>query len=193
MNTRLWWVRIHNREERLFRASKCICPKMRPHLIRRRQHLPNYFPLSRKFARLVSDIFVSQAMVHNAKFSDSKTWHESKLDIIFVDKNTNSTKLPTRFIRPISPHIKVFSSIFFYPFLSSCRATDVATGRACHDPKELPGKGKLCIRVPPPDQRIGRPHAFLNLTSLELSAAAFGGIKDYKNCHLFDIIGILEL
>ena len=81
---------------------------------------------------------------------------------------------------------------FFYPFLSSCRATDVATGRACHDPKELPGKGKLCIRVPPPDQRIGRPHIFPNLTSLELSAAALGGIKDYKNCHLLGIVDVLE-
>ena len=81
---------------------------------------------------------------------------------------------------------------FFYPFLSSCRATDVATGRACHDPKELPDKGKLCIRVPPPHHRIGRPHVFPNLTSLELPAAALGGIKDYKNCHLFNIIDILE-
>ena len=81
----------------------------------------------------------------------------------------------------------------FYPFLSSCRATDVATGRACHDPKELPGKKKLCIRVPPPDQRIGRPHNFFNLTSLELPAAAFGGVGTHKNCHLFGIVDILEL
>ena len=86
----------------------------------------------------------------------------------------------------------------FYPFLSSCRATDVATGRACHDPKGIarrrisPGKKKLCIRVPPPDQTIGRPHNFSNLTSLELSAAALGGIKDYKNCHLLGIVDNLE-
>ena len=71
MNTRLRWVRIHNREERLFRASKRICPKMRPHLVRRRQQhprrrhdSPKVFPSSRKFSRIVSDIFVSQAMVH---------------------------------------------------------------------------------------------------------------------------------
>lgn len=57
-----------------------------------------------------------------------------------------SIKLPTRLIRPISPHIKVFSSIedvFIYPFLSSCRATDVATGRACHDPKGIARQGKI--------------------------------------------------
>ena len=82
---------------------------------------------------------------------------------------------------------------YLYPFLSSCRATDVATGRACHDPKELPGKEKLCIRVPPPDLRVGRPHIFLNLTSLELPAAALGGIKDYKNCDLLGIVDNLEL
>ena len=106
-----------------------------------------------------------------------------------------SIKLPTRLIRPVSPHIKVFSDIvdiFFYPFLSSCRATDVATGRACHDPKKSPDKGKLHTWVPPPDQRIGRPHNFSNLTSLELSAAAFGGIEYYKNCHLLSIVDNLE-
>ena len=125
----------------------------------------------------------------------SKTWHESKLDIIFVDKTSNSTKLPTRLIRPISPHIKVFVALrifFFYSFLSSCRATDVATGRACHDPKDIARRRKLCIRVPPPHHRIGRPHVFPNLTSLELSAAALGGIKDYKNWHLFGIVDNLE-
>ena len=92
----------------------------------------------------------------------------------------------------------MFSGIFFYPFLSSCRATDVATGRACHDPKGIagqgksPGKGKLCIRVPPPDHRIGRPYVFPNLRHLELSAAALGRIIDYKNCHLFSIVDVLE-
>ena len=88
---------------------------------------------------------------------------------------------------------------FFYPFLSSCRATDVATGRACHGPKDIarrgisPGKKKLCIRVPPPHHRIGRPHIFSNLTSLELPAAALGGIGVRKNCHLLGIVDNLEL
>ena len=88
---------------------------------------------------------------------------------------------------------------FFYPFLSSCRATDVATGRACHDPKDIarrgisPSKKKLCIRVPPPYHRIGRPHIFSNLTSLELPAAALGGIGVRKNCHLLGIVDNLEL
>ena len=81
---------------------------------------------------------------------------------------------------------------YLYPFLSSCRATDVATGRARHDPKELPDKGELCIRVPPPHHRIGRLHVFLNLTSLELSAAALGGIGVRKNYDLFGIVDNLE-
>ena len=50
----------------------------------------------------------------------------------------------------------------------------------------------MCIRVPPPDQRIGRPHVFLNLTSLELPAAALGGVGTHKNCHLFSIVDVLE-
>ena len=88
---------------------------------------------------------------------------------------------------------------YLYPFLSSCRATDVATGRACHDPKDIArrgislGKKMLCIRVPPPHHRIGRPHVFLNLTSLELSAAALGGIGVHKNYDLFGIVDNLEL
>ena len=87
---------------------------------------------------------------------------------------------------------------YLYPFLSSCRATDVATGRACHDPKDIArrgislGKKKLCIRVPPPHHRIGRPHIFLNLTSLELPAAALGGIGVRKNYDLFGIVDNLE-
>ena len=82
--------------------------------------------------------------------------------------------------------------------MSSCRATDVATGRARHDPKDIArrgislGKKKLCIRVPPPHHRIGRPHIFLNLTSLELPAAALGGIGVHKNCHLLGIVDNLE-
>ena len=82
--------------------------------------------------------------------------------------------------------------------MSSCRATDVATGRACHDPKDIarrgisPDKGKLCIRVPPPHHRIGRPHIFPKLTSLELSAAALGGIGVHKNYDLFGIVDNLE-
>ena len=135
MNTHPRWVRIHNRRERLPRASKHICPKMRPHFVRRRQHLPKIFPLSRKFARIVSDIFVSQAIIRRRQFGDSKTWHKSKLDIIFVDKNTNSTKLPTRLIRPISPHIKVFSSIvdiFLLPILV------LLSGDRCRDGSCLP-------------------------------------------------------
>ena len=51
----------------------------------------------------------------------------------------------------------------------------------------------LCIRVPPPHHSIGRSHIFLNLTSLELPAAALGGMIDYKNCHLLGIVDILEL
>ena len=87
---------------------------------------------------------------------------------------------------------------FFYPFLSSCRATDVATGRARHDPKDIArrrislGKKKLCIRVPPPHHRIGRPHVFPSLTSLERSAAALGGIGVRKNYDLFGIVDNLE-
>ena len=83
--------------------------------------------------------------------------------------------------------------------MSSCRATDVATGRARHDPKDIarrrisPDKKKLCIRVPPPDYRIGRPHIFLNLTSLELPAAALGGIGVHKNYDFLGIINNLEL
>ena len=76
--------------------------------------------------------------------------------------------------------------------MSSCRATDVATGRACHDPKDIARRKKLCIRVPPPHHRIGRPHVFLNLTSLELPAAALGGIGVHKNYDLFGIVDNLE-
>ena len=50
----------------------------------------------------------------------------------------------------------------------------------------------LCIRVPPPHHNIGRPHNFPNLTSLELPAAALGGIKDYKNYHFLGIVDNLE-
>ena len=60
-------------------------------------------------------------------------------------------------------------------------------------PKILPGKGKLCIRVPPPHHNIGRSHNFPNLTSLELSAAALGGIGVRKNYDLFGIVDNLEL
>ena len=35
--------------------------------------IPKIFSPSRKFARIVSDIFVSQAMVRGGNFSDSKT------------------------------------------------------------------------------------------------------------------------
>ena len=92
----------------------------------------------------------------------------------------------------------VLRIFFFYPFLSSCRATDVATGRARHDPKDIArrgislGKKMLCIRVPPPHHRIGRPHIFPNLTSLELTAAALGGIGVRKNYDLFGIVDHLE-
>ena len=115
-----------------------------------------------------------------------------------------SIKLPTRqnFQLDLSARFRRTSRywiFFFYPFLSSCRATDVATGRACHDPKGIarrgisPSKKKLCIRVPPPHHNIGRPHIFPNLTSLELSAAALGGIGVRKNYHLLGIIDNLEL
>lgn len=102
---------------------------MRPHSIRRRQHLPNIFPLSRKFiclsrkfARIVSDIFVSQAIVHMATSAAAL----AKLDTIAkLDTSQNLTsflltKLPTRLIRPISPHIKVFSSIEDFLSTHSC-------------------------------------------------------------------------
>ena len=119
-----------------------------------------------------------------------------------------SIKLPTRqnFQLDLSVRFRRTSRclvalwiFYLYPFLSSCRATDVATGRARHDPKDIarrgisPGKEKLCIRVPPPHHRIGRPHIFLNLTSLELPAAALGGVRTHKNCHLLGIVDILEL
>ena len=50
----------------------------------------------------------------------------------------------------------------------------------------------LCIRVPPPHHRIGRPHVFPNLTSLELPAAALGGVRTHKNYDLFGIVDNLE-
>ena len=116
-------------------------------------------------------------------------------------------KLPTRQnfqlglsvrFRRTSKCLVALRIFFFYPFLSSCRATDVATGRACHDPKDIarrrisPSKKRLCIRVPPPHHRIGRPHIFLNLTSLELSAAALSGVRTHKNYDLFSIVDNLE-
>ena len=58
--------------------------------------------------------------------------------------------------------------------------------------KEIARRKKLCIRVPPPHQRIGRPHVFPNLTSLELPAAALGGIGVHKNYDLFGIVDNLE-
>ena len=216
MNTCPRWVRIHNQEERLPRASKRICPKMRPHPIRRRRHLPKIFPLShkfvrlsRKFSRIVSDIFVSQAIVHmQLGGGTSKTWHKSKLDtsqnltsflsIKILTRQNFQLDLSVRF-RRTSRCLVVLWMFYLYPFLSSCRATDVATGRACHDPKDIArrgislGKKKLCIRVPPPHHRIGRPHIFSNLTSLELPAAALGGIGVRKNCHLLGIVDNLEL
>ena len=59
--------------------------------------------------------------------------------------------------------------------------------------KEIARRKKLCIRVPPPHQRIGRPHVFPNLTSLELPAAALGGVGTHKNYDLLGIIDNLEL
>ena len=47
-------------------------------------------------------------------------------------------------------------------------------------------------RVPPPHHRIGRAHMFPNLTSLELPAAALGGVGTHKNCHLLGIVDNLE-
>ena len=112
-----------------------------------------------------------------------------------------STKLPTRQnfqldlsvrFRRTSKCLVALRIFFFYPFLSSCRATDVATGRACHDPKDIARREILCIRVPPPHQIIGRSHIFLNLTSLELSAAALSGVRTHKNYDLFSIVDNLE-
>ena len=129
MNTRLRWVRIHNREERLPRASKRIYPKMRPHLIRRRQHLPKSFPLSRKFARIVSD---SSAAAISAA---------TKLDTSQNLTSFLSIKFPTRLIRPISPHIKVFGSIvdiFILPILV------LLSGDRCRDGSCLPRPQRYC-------------------------------------------------
>ena len=169
---------------------------MRPHLVCRRQHLPKLFPLSRKFSRIVSDIFVSQAIVYNAISAASKLDTSqnltSFLSMNFPTRQNFQLDLSVRFRRTF--RVLVVLWIFYlYPFLSSCRATDVATGRACHDPKDIARRRKLCIRVPPPHQRIGRPHVFLNLTSLELPAAALGGIGVHKNYHLLGIIDNLEL
>ena len=58
--------------------------------------------------------------------------------------------------------------------------------------KKIARRRKLCIRVPPPHWRIGRPHIFSNLTSLELPAAALGGIGVRKNYHLLGIVDNLE-
>ena len=113
-----------------------------------------------------------------------KTWHHFCRWISQLD-------LSVRF-RRTSRCLVVLWIFFFYPFLSSCRATDVATGRARHDPKDIARRKKLCIRVPPPHYRRGRPHVFPNLTSLELPAAALGGIGVRKNYHLFNIIDNLE-
>ena len=147
MNTRLQWVRIHNGEERLPRASKRICPKMRPHPIRRRRHLPKIFPLSRKFARLspkfarlVSDIFVSQAMVRRRLFSDSKTWHESKLDIIFVDKIANST-YPSDFAA--HQGIGGIVDIFTLPILVLLSGDRCRDGSCLPRPQRVTGQGEV--------------------------------------------------
>lgn len=164
---------------------------MRPHFIRRRQY-PLSFSPSRKFARIVSDIFVSQAIVHMVISAAAL----AKLDTSQNLTSFLSIKLPTRLIRPISPHIKVFSSIEDFISTHSCPPVGRQMSRRvvlATTPKVLPGKEKLCIRVPPPDDRIGRPHVFPNLTSLELSAAALGGVGTHKNCHLFSIVDNLEL
>ena len=121
----------------------------------------------------------------------------SFLSIKILTRQNFQLDLSVRF-RRTSRCLVVLWMFYLYPFLSFCRATDVATGRACHDPKDIArrgislGKKKLCIRVPPPHHRIGRPHVFLNLTSLELPAAALGGIGVHKNYDLFGIVDNLE-
>lgn len=163
---------------------------MRPHSIRRRQHLPKLFPLSRKFSRIVSDIFVSQAIVHMQNSAIAKLDTSQNLTSFL------SIKLPTRLIRPISPHLQSIQwHCRYFPSTHSCPPVGRQMSRRvvlATTPKISPGKGKLCIRVPPPDHRIGRPHVFLNLTSLELPAAALGGIRQHKNCHFLGIVDILE-
>ena len=113
-----------------------------------------------------------------------------------LDKTSNSL------IRPVSPHIKVFSSvegIFLLPILVLLSGDRCRDGSCLPRPqrycqmKKIARRKMLCIRVPPPHYRIGRPHVFLNLTSLELPAAALGGVRTHKNCHLFGIVDVLEL
>ena len=53
-------------------------------------------------------------------------------------------------------------------------------------------RGSVPPLVPPPHHNIGRPHVFPNLTSLELPAAALGGIGVHKNYDLFGIVDNLE-
>ena len=62
-------------------------------------NISQIFPLSRKFARIVSDIFVSQAIVHMQNSAISKLDTSQNLTSFLL------TKLPTRLIRPISPHL----------------------------------------------------------------------------------------
>ena len=81
-------------------SFKTHMPKNAAALVRRRQYLPKIFPLShkfvrlsRKFARIVSDIFVSQAIVHMQLGGGN-------LAIAKLDTSQNltsflSTKLPT--------------------------------------------------------------------------------------------------
>ena len=103
-------------------------------------NISQLFPLSRKFTRIVSDIFVSQAIVHmqNSTITKLDTSQNltSFLSIKLPTRQNFQLDLSLRFRRTFRVLVALW--IFsFYPFLSSCRATDVATGRACHDPKGI--------------------------------------------------------
>lgn len=95
-------------------------------------NISQIFPLSRKFARIVSDIFVSQAIVHMQNSTIAK------LDMSQNLTSFLSIKTLTRLIRPISPHIKVFSSIVLLPILV------LLSGDRCRDGSCLPRPQRYC-------------------------------------------------
>ena len=135
---------------------------MRPHSIRRRQHLlkishpPNFSSWRRHAIVWILPNFsiISQIRPHckryfcissdssYVKFGGNKTWHESKLDIIFVDKTSNSTinyqlDLSTQFRRTF----RVVSGIlYFLVLLSGDRCRD---GSCLPRPQRVTGQGKI--------------------------------------------------
>ena len=83
--------------------------------------------------------------------------------------------------------------IFLLPILVLLSGDRCRDGSCLPRPQRVTGQEEVvytCSAARPKN----RPAAvFLNLTSLKLSAAALGGVKDYKNCHLLGIVDILEL